>query len=185
MMVSLRWFVIAVLGPGSLRESNKGKQPRKRWNNVQLYFLFVRLSDLRDLSKHSPQTVCFWWKGGAKLSLWSGFLQPTPSKVLWRTLGISPWRGEVLYFVHIASVLPVWSDFFPPSYTKVESFLSVVSHSTIFLDCKEIKAVNPKGNQPWIFIGKLMLKLKLQYFGHLMQRTDSLEKTDVGKDWGQ
>ena len=30
-----------------------------------------------------------------------------------------------------------------------------------------------------------MLKLKLQYFGHLMQRTDSFEKTDAGKDWGQ
>ena len=45
------------------------------------------------------------------------------------------------------------------------------------LDCKEIKPVNPKGNQSWIFIGRRkMLKLKLQYFGHLMQRTDSLEK---------
>ena len=31
----------------------------------------------------------------------------------------------------------------------------------------------------------LMLKLKLQYFGHLMWRTDSFEKTDAGKDWGQ
>ena len=30
-----------------------------------------------------------------------------------------------------------------------------------------------------------MLKLKLQYFGHLMQRLDSLEKTDAGRDWGQ
>jgi len=45
------------------------------------------------------------------------------------------------------------------------------------LDCKEIQPVNPKGNQSWIFIGRLMLKLKLQYFGHMMQRTDSLEKT--------
>ena len=45
------------------------------------------------------------------------------------------------------------------------------------LDCKEIKPVNPKGNKPWIFIGVPMLKLKLQDFGHLMQRTDSLEKT--------
>ena len=32
-------------------------------------------------------------------------------------------------------------------------------------DCKEIKPVNPKGNRPWIFIGKLMLKLEFQYFG--------------------
>ena len=45
------------------------------------------------------------------------------------------------------------------------------------LDCKEIKPVNPKGNQSLIYIGRTMLKLKLQYFGHLMRRTDSLEKT--------
>ena len=45
------------------------------------------------------------------------------------------------------------------------------------LDCREIKPVNPKGNQSWIFIEGLMLKMKLQYFGHPMQRTDSLEKT--------
>ena len=44
------------------------------------------------------------------------------------------------------------------------------------LDCT-IKPVNPKGNQSWIFTGGLMLKLKLQYFGHLLWRTDSLEKT--------
>ena len=31
----------------------------------------------------------------------------------------------------------------------------------------------------------LMLKLKVQYFGHLMRRVDSLEKTDAGRDWGQ
>ena len=42
---------------------------------------------------------------------------------------------------------------------------------------KEIQPVYPKGNQSWIFIEGVMLKLKLQYFGHLMQRTVSLEKT--------
>ena len=45
------------------------------------------------------------------------------------------------------------------------------------LGCTEIKLVNPKGNQPGIFTGGLMLKLKLQYFGHLMCRANSLEKT--------
>ena len=45
------------------------------------------------------------------------------------------------------------------------------------LDCKEIKPVNAKGNSPEYSLERLMLKLKLQYFGHLMQRTDSLEKT--------
>ena len=45
---------------------------------------------------------------------------------------------------------------------------------------KEIKPVSPKWNQPWVFqspLEGLMLKLKLQYFGHLMQRVHSLEKT--------
>ena len=45
------------------------------------------------------------------------------------------------------------------------------------LDCKEIQPAHPKGDQSWVFLEGLMLKLKLQYFGHLMQRTDSLEKT--------
>ena len=45
------------------------------------------------------------------------------------------------------------------------------------LDCKEIQPVHPKGDQSWVFIEGLMLKLKLQYFGHLMRTTDSLEKT--------
>ena len=45
------------------------------------------------------------------------------------------------------------------------------------LDCKEIKAVKTKGNQPRISLEGLMLILKLQYFGYLMRRTDSLEKT--------
>ena len=45
------------------------------------------------------------------------------------------------------------------------------------LDSKEIKPVNPKGNQPWIFIRRTdALKLKLQYFGHLMRRANSLQK---------
>ena len=45
------------------------------------------------------------------------------------------------------------------------------------LDCKEIQAVHPKRDQPWDFFGRMMLKLKLQYFGHLMRRVDSLAKT--------
>ena len=45
------------------------------------------------------------------------------------------------------------------------------------LDSKEMQAVHPKGNSPEYSLEGLMLKLKLQYFGHLMQRADSLEKT--------
>ena len=45
------------------------------------------------------------------------------------------------------------------------------------LECKEIQPVHPKGNQSWIFIGRTDAEGELQYFGHLMQRTDSCEKT--------
>ena len=45
------------------------------------------------------------------------------------------------------------------------------------LDCTEIQPVHSKGDQPWVSLEGMMLKLKLQYFGHLMARVDSLEKT--------
>ena len=69
-------------------------------------------------------------------------------------------------------------------------FWTVVLEQTLesSLYSKEIKLINPKENQPWIFIGRTDLKLKLQYLGHLMQRADSLEKTlflgkTEGKRW--
>ena len=45
------------------------------------------------------------------------------------------------------------------------------------LDCKEIQQVHPKEICPGCSLEGLMMKLKLQYFGHLMRRVDSLEKT--------
>jgi len=45
------------------------------------------------------------------------------------------------------------------------------------LVCKEIQPVRPKGNQSWIFTGKTDAETETPDFGHLMQRTDSLEKT--------
>ena len=45
------------------------------------------------------------------------------------------------------------------------------------LDCKEIQPVHSEGDQSWGSLEGMMLKLKLQYFGHLMQKVDSLEKT--------
>ena len=45
------------------------------------------------------------------------------------------------------------------------------------MDCKEIQPVHSEGDQPWDFLEAMMLKLKLQFFGHLMRRVDSLEKT--------
>ena len=49
------------------------------------------------------------------------------------------------------------------------------------LDCKEIQPVHSEGDQSWDFFGRT----KLQYFGHLMRRVDSLEKTDAGRDCRQ
>ena len=45
------------------------------------------------------------------------------------------------------------------------------------LDCKEIQPVHSKGDQSWVFFGRNDAKAELQYFGHLMGRVDSLEKT--------
>ena len=45
------------------------------------------------------------------------------------------------------------------------------------LDCKEIQPILPKENQAWYSLERLMLKLKLQHFTHLMRRADLLEKT--------
>ena len=52
------------------------------------------------------------------------------------------------------------------------------------LDSKKLKPVHPKGNRSWIVIEGLMLKLNLQYFGHLMWRAVRKDP-DAGQDWGQ
>ena len=49
------------------------------------------------------------------------------------------------------------------------------------LDCKDSIL---KETSPGCSLEGMMLKLKLQYFGHLLRRVDSLEKTDAGRDWG-
>ena len=58
-------------------------------------------------------------------------------------------------------------------------FWTVVLEKTLesLLGCKEIQPVHPKGDQSWVFIGRTDAKAEIQYFGHLMRRVDSLEKT--------
>ena len=58
-------------------------------------------------------------------------------------------------------------------------FWTVVLEKTLEspLDCKEIWPVHPKGDQSWVVTGRTDVEVKLQYFGHLMQRADSSEKT--------
>ena len=45
------------------------------------------------------------------------------------------------------------------------------------LDCKEIQPVHSEGDQPWVFFGRNDAQAEIQYFGHLLQRVDSLEKS--------
>ena len=58
-------------------------------------------------------------------------------------------------------------------------FWSVVLEKTLEspLDFKEIRPIHPKGDQSWVFIGRTDAEAEIQYFGHLMWRTDSFEKT--------
>ena len=92
------------------------------------------------------------------------------------------------YFVNIASQsygfssshLWMWELDYKESWEQKNwCFWTVVLEKTLEspLDCKEIKPVHLKENSPGCWLEGMMLKLKLQYFGHLMQRADSLEKT--------
>ena len=64
--------------------------------------------------------------------------------------------------------------FYQSNNTLLLKILTIVESP---LDCKEIQPVHSEGDQPWDCFGGMMLKLKLQYFGHLMRRANSLEKT--------
>ena len=73
----------------------------------------------------------------------------------------------------------MWELDYKESWTpKNWCFLTVVLEKTLEspLDCKENQPVNPKSNQSWIIIGRTDAKAEVQFFGHLMQRDDSLEK---------
>ena len=74
--------------------------------------------------------------------------------------------------------MKVFYNFLTYQMLKNWCFWTVLLEKTLQspLDCKEIQPVNPKGNQSKYSLEELMLKLKLQYFGHLIWRTDSLEK---------
>ena len=121
----------------------------EQWKHSErLYFL--------GLQNHSR-----WW-----LQPWNYFADKGPSSQSYDFSSSHVWMWELDY-------KESWAP-------KNWCFWTVVLEKTLEgpLDCKENQPVHPKGDQSWVFIGrKLMLKLKLQYSGHLMQRTDSLEKT--------
>ena len=92
----------------------------------------------------------------------------------------------------LAKVYLVKAMFFSGSYVQIWEldhkegwalknwcFWIVVLEKTLesFFNCKEIKPVIPKGDQPWIFIGRTDVEAEAAILGHLMQRANSLEKT--------
>ena len=96
------------------------------------------------------------------------------------------WGGQIILFLFItpqkrATSLLLMSHFKSHTMKSLLNwcFWTVVLEKTLEspLDCREIKPVNPNEISPEYSLEGLMLKLKLQYFGHLMQRADSLEKT--------
>ena len=89
------------------------------------------------------------------------------------------WILYILWFWRMYNVWMWGLDHKEGWMLKNWSFWTLVLEKTLenSLDSKEIKPVNPKGNQPWVFIGRTDVKLKLQYFGHLMWGANSLEKT--------
>ena len=73
----------------------------------------------------------------------------------------------------------IWELDCKESWVPKNCFWTVVLEKTLDspLDSKEIQPVNPKGNQSWVFIGRTDAEAETPYFGHLMPRTDSFEKT--------
>ena len=105
----------------------------------------------------------------------------------WDGEGGGKWVQDEGTHVHLWLIhVNVWQK--PPQYVKKKKgswalnnwcVWTVVLEKTLetSLDCKEIQPVHPKETSPEYSLEGLMLKLKLQYFGHLMQRIDSSEKT--------
>ena len=120
------------------------------------------------------QNHCRWW------------LQPWNKKVLapWKKCYDQPrqhMKKQRHYFTNKGLFTHVWmweldyEGWVPKNWC----FWTVVLEKTLEspLDCKEIQLVHPKGNQSWIFIGRTDAEAETPIFGHLMWRTDSLEKT--------
>ena len=79
-----------------------------------------------------------------------------------------------------SSQVQMWDlDHKDSEWWRIDAFLIVVLEKTLEspLDGKEIKVVNPKGNQFWLFIGRTVAEAEAPIIGHLIQNLDSLEKT--------
>ena len=139
----------------------------KRWKQWDTVFLDSKITAEGDCSHEIRWRLLLGRKAMTKLdSILKNRDITLPTKVhLSQSYGFSSSHVWMWKLDHKESWVP-----------KNLCFWTVVLEKTLesALGCKEIQPVNTKGNQ---LLEGLMLKLKLQYFGHLMWRTDSLEKT--------
>ena len=148
----------------------------KQWKQWQFLFLGSKITADGDCS-HEMKTLASWKKS---------YDQPRQHTKKQRQYFTDKGPSSQSYGFSSSHVW-MWELDYKESWgLKNWCFSTVVLEKTLEspLDCKEIQPVHPKGDQSWIFIG--ILDLNLQYFGHLMQRTDSLAKTlMLGKSEGR
>ena len=136
---------------------------RNSGNSVRLYFLGSKMTADGDCSHEIKRCLLLGRKAMKKQRHYLASKGPSS-----QSYGFS------------SSDVWIWELDYKESWTpKNWCFWTAVLEKTLEspLDCKEIQPVHPKGDQSWYSLEGLMLKLKLQYFGHLMRRTDSFEKT--------
>ena len=148
-------------------------------NSVRLYFLASKITADGDCSHEIKRCLLFGRKIMTNLdNILKSRNLTLPTKIcLVRANGFS------------SSHVWMWELDYKESWVQKNwYFWTVVLEKTLEspLDCKEIQRVHPKGHKSCVFIGRTDLKLKLQYFGHLMRRADSFEKTVMlGKTEGR
>ena len=142
----------------------------KKWNLWQTFFLVSKITADGDYSHEVERCLLLVTKAVTNLdNILKSRHYFVDKDLSSQSYGFSSSHVWILELHHKESWVP-----------KNWCFWTVVLEKTLEspLDCKEIKPVNLKGNQPFLK-EVLILKLKLQYFGHLMWRTDTLEKTPM------
>ena len=144
------------------------------WDKLHIFiFLESKITADDDCSHEIKRYLFLGWKAMTSLD---GILKQrchfTDKGLSSQSYGFSSSHASISELDHKESWVP-----------KNWWFWTVVLEKTLEspLDCKEIKQLILKEIRPEYSLEGLMLKL--QYFGHLMQRTDSLEDSDAGKDW--
>ena len=94
------------------------------------------------------------------------------------TLSTKVWLVKAMVFPVVMYGCESWT-IKKAEHRRIDAFELLVLEKTLesLLDCKEIKPVHLKRDQSWVFIGRTDVEAETQYFGHMMQTTDSFEKT--------